>query len=374
MRILIAPNAYKGALDAVAAAEAIAAGLAASPLVHESLRHPVADGGDGTAALLVRHLGGEIRMVDVQDPLGRPVSAPLGLANGGRTALLGIADASGLRLLDAGELDPRRASSFGTGQLIRHALDQGAREILLGLGGSATVDGAMGMLAALGGRFLDASGDVLPSCPERLPDLAAIDIDAVPPLDITLLCDVLNPLVGEDGAAAVFGPQKGATPDDVALLDVGLARLADVILHQTGKDVQSLPRGGAAGGVAAVLHALVGARIVSGIDHFLDVTGFDRALAGADLVITGEGAIDLQTLSGKAPHGVAIRAKALGLPVIALAGRVPLKPDPALSACFDVLLAIGNGPVPLAQAMAETEANLHRIAQTVGTLLARARG
>lgn len=371
MRILIAPNAYKGSLDAVAAADAIAAGLAASPLVHSAQCHPIADGGDGTAALLVRHLCGETVMVATHDPLGRSIRAPLGMANAGRTALLGIADASGLHLLGAGELDPLNANSFGTGELVRHAFDRGARNILLGLGGSATVDGGAGILAALGARFLDGSGDPLPPHPARLVDLAAIDLSAVPPVDITLLCDVLNPLLGSDGAAAVFGPQKGASPQDVARLEAGLARLAAVIRDQTGLDVRAMPRGGAAGGVAAVLHALAGARIVSGIDHFLDVTGFDRALADVDLVITGEGAIDSQTLSGKAPHGVAVRAKARGLPVVALAGQVPLEPEAALLACFDVLLAIGQGPVSLAQALADTKTNLKRSARMVGTLLSR---
>lgn len=374
-RILIAPNAFKHSLPAMEAAQAIATGFQTSRLPCTCTCFPVGDGGDGTGALIVGHNKGEVVTAEVHDPISRPLQASFGLINEGTTAVIEMASASGLHRLQPQERDPLRATSFGTGELMRAALDRGIRHILLAIGGSATVDGGTGILRALGVRFLDAQDQPLDS-PESLLKLARIDRSGLDPrlagCAITILCDVANPLVGAEGAAAVFGPQKGATPEAVAKLDTLLTRLADVAA--TGDSLTTLRHGGAAGGVGAGLHALLGAKLVNGIDYFLDVTRFDEALANADLVITGEGSIDEQTLQGKGPFGVAYRAKQKGLPVIGLAGNVPLNPSDTLTRYFDTLLAIGNGPADLPTALHYTRQNLVRTAAQLGNLLAGASG
>jgi len=374
MNILIAPNAFKNSLTADAAAEAIAAGFARSRLVCRCRCFPVGDGGDGTAALLVRHLGGRTLPVPVSDPLGRPIEAKLGLIEDGRTAVIELADASGLRLLGPVELKPLRATTYGTGELIRRALDLNVKRIVLGVGGSATVDGGCGILQALGVRFLDAQRQELTAAPRELAALDSMDLSGLDArleeCELVILCDVDNPLLGEQGAAAVFGPQKGAGDTEVGELDATLARWAAVVARQTGRDIARLPRGGAAGGVAAGLHGILSARLANGIEYFLDAAGFDAALEKASLVVTGEGSIDEQTLQGKAPYGVALRARARQVPVVAVAGRVPLNMSEALQESFDVLLAIGNGPEGLAEAMSHTAQNLERTARQLANLLA----
>ena len=373
MHILIAPNAFKHSLDATAAARAIETGFLASKLDCRCTCFPIGDGGNGTGDLIIHHLNGERIQVDVQDPLGRPVRASFGLVNGGKSAVVEMANASGLHLLTTQELNPLRTTSFGTGQLIRAALDHGISQLILAIGGSATVDGGTGILRALGIRFLDPEGYPI-KAPEQLTSLAGIDHSGLDPrlqgLDIRILCDVDNPLVGPTGAAAVFGPQKGATPAMVRQLDKGLSRLAESVQASTGIDIAGLKHGGAAGGVSATLHALLGAQLVNGIDFFLSFTGFANHLAKADLVITGEGSLDEQTLHGKGPFGVAHAAKGRGLPVIGLAGRVPVTASDDLEAWFDMLLAIGHEPTDLATAFTLTEANLSRTARQLGNLLA----
>lgn len=374
IRILVAPNAFKGGLSATEVAEAIAMGFRMSPLDCETVEHPVGDGGDGTAALLTRHFKATLVRATVHDPIGRQISAAFGLTSDGKTAILGMSDASGLRLLADAERDPLHATSQGTGELIACALDSRASSIILGVGGSATVDGGVGIARALGARFLDGKGQELPPGPAALVDLASIDLGEVHPrasrARITILCDVDNPLLGDTGAAAVFGPQKGARPEDVALLERALMRFAVVLLNQTGINLHRMPRGGAAGGAAAGLHAMLGAELVQGVAHFLDITGFDDLLAETDLVVTGEGAIDDQTLGGKAPMGVALRARALGIPVFALAGQVPLNPSPELRSAFDFLMPIGNGPASLGDALRDARCNLERSASQIGAMLA----
>jgi glycerate kinase len=285
-----------------------------------------------------------------------------------------MANASGVRLLKREELNPLLATSYGTGEQIKLALDRGAEKIIVGMGGSATVDGACGMLKALGIRFLDAGGKELLGLPGSLTALEAIDVSALDKrildCEVIVLCDVDNRLLGDEGAAAVFGPQKGASPEDVKKLDAALARLAKVALQQTGKDITSVKSGGTAGGASAGLYAFLDAKLVNGIDHFLELTGFDAALEDTDLVITGEGSIDEQTLQGKGPFGVAYKAKEKGLPVIGLAGKVPLEPNKALQAYFDVLLSIGHQPSDLSAALAATAANLTRTALALGNLIA----
>lgn len=381
---LIAPNAFKHGLSAEAATEAISQGLAASGLRCTSESFPIGDGGDGTIGLIADRLGAKRVTATVRDPLGRLVTTWFGVVDGGTatqdgaagiTALIEMANASGLRLLESSELDPLHALSTGTGDLIRAALDHDAHRIVIGMGGSATVDGGVGILQALGARFLDKHGDSLTGLPAVLTALDSIDTSQLDPrlaqCEIVILCDVDNPLLGPSGAAAVFGPQKGATPEAVQQLDGCLERLASVMEKTTGRDMKKIKYGGTAGGAAAGLYGLLNATLVSGIDYFLDITGFDQSLEIADIVITGEGSIDEQTLQGKGPMGVAVRAKKMGITVIGLAGKVPLAPGPELRKYFDVLLAIGNGPSDLADALQNTAANLSRTAADIGRLIAR---
>lgn len=373
VRILIAPNAFKHSLNAPAVADAIEQGLLQSTLNCVCECFPVGDGGDGTGALMIQKHDGLLVSATVSDPLGRPIDSSFGLVNDGRTAVIEMASASGIQLLKPDELDPLRATSFGTGELMRLALDKGVHEIVLAIGGSATVDGGTGILQALGIQFLTADNTVL-TIPDSLTDLAIIDVAGLDPriltCAITILCDVDNTLIGDQGSAAVFGPQKGATPESVKKLDAGLRRFADVAHRQTGVDMTCLKHGGAAGGVAAGLHTFLQATLVNGIDFFLAFTNFEKALDRADLVITGEGSLDEQTLHGKGPFGVASRAKQEKLPVVGIAGRVPAEPSDALTQYFDVLLAIGNGPADIHTAMQLTRQNLTRTARQLGNLLA----
>ena len=373
MQILVAPNAFKNSLPAADAADAIKEGLIKSGLPCDCRCFPVGDGGDGTGELIIRHNQGIMIPAKVNDPLGRMTNASFGLIDNGTTAIIEMADASGLRLLKPDEYDPLHATSFGTGELIRLALDKNISKIILCIGGSATVDGATGILQALGVRFVDKNGNELNKAIEQLNNLAFIDLSALDKrilnCQLIILCDVENVLLGESGAAAVFGPQKGATPGDILQLETALTKLRDVILQQTGKDISNIKHGGAAGGVAAVLFALLHAELVNGIEQFMLVTHFDDALSNMDLVITGEGSIDLQTLQGKGPFGVAKLAKKKALPVIGLAGRIPTTIPPELKQYFDLLLMINEEPYELTMALKNTRANLERTSYHLGQKL-----
>jgi glycerate kinase len=375
MRILIAPNAFKNSLPAEAVAEAIRDGLQQSALAHEATLFPVGDGGDGTGSLITRQCNGEMITLPVVDPLGRPIDAAFGLINNGNTAVIEMAAASGLRLLQQDELDPLRSSSYGTGLQVMQALDKAVTEILLCVGGSATVDGGCGLLQALGFRFLDSSGNLLTKLPAELGRLDFIDgsmaDQRLQNCSITVLCDVRNHLVGDHGAAAVFGPQKGAKSAQVQQLDAGLRRYAQIIHQQKNIAVDTLEHGGAAGGVAAGLWGLVDAKLVNGIDHFLQLTGFVQALHNADLVITGEGSLDRQTLEGKAPFGVAIRCREYSVPVIAVAGQVQIADEAILREHFDQLICINEKNTDLNTALAMTRSNLMHVAQKLGDELAK---
>jgi glycerate kinase len=371
MHILIAPNAFKNSLSATAAANAIRKGLEESRLPCTCTCLPIADGGDGTAELLVERLCGTTIEATVEDPLGRPISATFGLLPGG-IAIIEMASASGLRLLSTKERHPLLTSSAGTGQLIRAAAGGGARQILLAVGGSATVDGGAGILHALGIRFLDENGNDFRPTPNQLHRLRRIDLSGLytPQILLTILCDVNNPLLGPNGAATVFGPQKGATPSDVAQLEAALTHFRNIVLSATHTDMAAIYHGGAAGGTAAGLHALLDAQLVSGADYFLRATQFDEALADADLVITGEGSLDAQTLEGKGPFAVAQSALAKGIPVIAFAGKVPEEDRIRLKGFFEEIISINEGPVNLEQALRNTEKNLIRAARQTGDRLA----
>jgi glycerate 2-kinase len=373
MHILIAPNAFKNSLNAIDVADAIGEGLEESKLDCSLEYFPIGDGGDGTAGLIIQKLNGDIINVEVHDALGRNMHSSFGLTDNGNTAVIELADASGLRLLELNELDPLHATTYGTGELIQHALDKGVSKIILAIGGSATVDGGTGILQALGVRFRNHENEILEGLPGSLVDLAAIDLSGLDKrildCELIILCDVENKLLGETGAAKIFGPQKGASLEVVQKLEATLTKFRDITLQETGKDMATIQHGGAAGGVAAGLSVFCNAKLVNGIDHFLTITGFDKALQKADLIITGEGSIDAQTLQGKGPYGVAVRAKEKNIPVIGIAGKVPLTTDAQLRKYFDVLLTINNEPFEIATALQYTKGNLVRTGKAIGDLL-----
>jgi glycerate kinase len=373
MHILIAPNAFKNCLSATEVAEAIYKGLKQSPLSFTAECFPIGDGGDGTGSLIIQKLKGKVISCEVKDPLGRKITSSFGLIDEGRTAVIEMADASGLRLLSANELNPLKASSYGTGELMKAALDNDVKKIILCIGGSATVDGGCGILSALGAKFLNEEGNEIMPSPENLLELASVDATGLDKkiydCELIILSDVQNKLLGHDGATAVFGPQKGASENDVAKLERMLEKFASITLKQQRKDITSIPSGGAAGGVAAGLYGWLNAKLVNGINYFLDLTDFDSSLQKADLVITGEGSIDMQTLNGKGPFGVAERAKQQRIPVIGIAGKVPLEKIEGLQQYFDVLLSIGNEPSDLAFALKTSKQNIVRTAKEIGSLL-----
>jgi glycerate 2-kinase len=374
MHVLIAPNAFKNSLNAADAARAIAQGLKLSRLSCTTTCFPIADGGDGTGSLIIEACGGDIINNEVHDPLGRKINASFGLIDKRKTAVIEMANASGVRLLKKDELNPMLTSSFGTGELIKSALDQGVNRVIIAMGGSATVDGGCGILNALGIRFLDAKGKTLLPKPVELINLADIDTSLLDKrilaCDVVILCDVNNKLLGGEGAARVFGPQKGATAADIPLLEGFLSRLASIAREKSGLDITEIKNGGAAGGATAGLHAFLNAKLVNGIEYFLKLTNFDGALQTADLLITGEGAIDHQTLQGKGPYGAALMAKDKGIPVIGVAGSVPLEPDEELLQYFNVLIPINNELTDLPTALGHTRQNLIRTAKSIGDLLA----
>ncbi len=324
MKIVVAPNSFKGSLSAAQAASAIARGVREALPDAEVVEVPVADGGDGTVEALVSARKGTFRDVEVEGPLGDPVRAVYGLIDGGRTGVVELASSSGLALIPVERLDPRKASTFGFGQLLEAARMQGVASIIAGIGGSSTNDGGAGMAQALGYRLLDSAGRYLPRGGAALAHLDRIDPSGFDPswrsVSVMVASDVTNPLTGPQGASAVYGPQKGADPKAVRELDAALARLAEVIARDLGKQVADISGAGAAGGAGAGLVAFLGARLVPGAPLVVDASGFDRALHGARLVITGEGRVDGQTAFGKAPGEVAKRARSAGIPTLLLAG------------------------------------------------------
>ncbi|MER6526553.1 glycerate kinase [Streptomyces sp. NPDC001508] len=361
--MLVAADKFKGSLTAAQVAERVTAGLrrVVPDLEVEAL--PVADGGDGTVAAAVA-AGFERRRALVAGPLGRQVTAAFALR--GDTAVVEMAEASGLQRLPAGAFAPLTASTYGSGELLRAALDAGARTIVFGVGGSATTDGGAGMLSALGARFLDGDGEPVPPGGGGLAELARADLSGLDPrlaeVELVLASDVDNPLTGPKGAPAVYGPQKGASPDDVAALDAALAHYVEVLEAAAGPRATgcaAAPGAGAAGGIGYGA-LLLGARFRPGIEVMLDVLGFTPALDRATLVITGEGSLDEQTLHGKAPAGVAAAAHAAGKEVVAVCGRLALSPR-----------ALGLAGIRRAYALTEVEPDVSRCLAEAGPLLER---
>ncbi|WP_338486290.1 glycerate kinase [Streptomyces sp. SCSIO 75703] len=366
--VLVAADKFKGSLTAVEVARRVTAGLrrVRPDLVVEAL--PVADGGDGTVAAAVA-AGFARRTVRVAGPLGDEVTAAFALR--GSTAVVEMAEASGLQRLPEGVLAPLTASTHGSGELLRAALDAGARTIVFGVGGSATTDGGAGMLSALGARFLDAAGEPVAPGGGGLAALASADLSGLDArlssVELVLASDVDNPLTGPKGAPAVYGPQKGASPEDVARLDAALARFAEVLGTAVGPraaEYAASPGAGAAGGLGYGA-MLLGARFRPGIEVMLDVLGFAPALDRADLVITGEGSLDAQTLHGKAPAGVAAAARAAGKEVVAVCGRLALTPEVLAGAGIARAYALTDVEPDVARCIAEAGPLLERVAERI---------
>jgi glycerate kinase len=372
MKIVIAPNAFKGGLDAFEAAEAIKAGLEKSHLACDTVLLPIADGGDGTMDVLVRYFDGELVTCDTEDALGRPMEASFGLIDIGKTAIIELAAASGIRHLKASELNPMWASTYGSGLLIKKALEYNVNHVVITLGGSATVDGGIGLLSALG---LSIHGwEEPPYGGQVLEKISAVDAttldQSIEGVKFTLLCDVDNFLLGDEGAAAVFGPQKGATATMVDQLEAGLTNFADVTKIAKGVDVTQLKHGGAAGGCGAFLSAYLGATILDGSDYLFDKMKIRDHLIDADLLITAEGRIDEQTRHGKGPYAIAQSAQQKGVPTIALAGQIDPDFDIHHYEAFSAVFPIGNGPTTLDEAIELTATNIERTATQIGQLLA----
>ncbi|SFD38179.1 glycerate kinase [Bacillus sp. OV194] len=326
MKIVIAPDSYKGSLTAVEAAEAIERGVKKADSTIQTILVPAADGGEGTMDTLVAATGGRKKTVRVTGPLHSELSAEYGILGDQKTCVIEMASASGLCLVSPEELNPLTATTYGTGQLIKQGLDDGFRSFVLAIGGSATNDGGAGMLQALGLELLDESGQSVPFGGGELHNIKKIDLSGFDPRvkesTFLIASDVQNPLVGKEGASAVFGPQKGATEEMVKLLDKYMVHWGDMVEQATGIRLHDMPGAGAAGGIGGAFQAFFPAQMKRGVDVVTEYAGLPQALDGSDLVITGEGRVDFQTASGKTPMGVAQRAKQSGVPTMILAGSV----------------------------------------------------
>lgn len=371
INILLAPNAFKNSLGADEAAAALTEGLRQSGIDATITCCPVGDGGDGTGKILALHLKARKRIYKTVDPFGKPVTAPVYYTSD-RTAIIELSDASGLKLLQPAAYDPIRANTYGTGILIKKALNRKVKKILLAIGGSATVDGGTGILNALGVQFLNREGIKIKRLPQDLALLQEIDLSGMDArlkqTELVILCDVKNKLLGLNGAAKVFGPQKGATPEKISTLEKNLKRLDTIIDRALGIKISSLPCSGAAGGVAASLAALCNAKAVNGTDFFLDIIRFNDLLQGADIVITGEGSLDAQTLEGKAPLGVAKRAREAGIRTFGVGGHIDSS-NKKLCSYFDRLIPVSPPNISLAKAIRDTRSNLVKAGKKTGQLI-----
>ncbi len=375
LRIVVAPDKFKGSLTAPAAADAMARGVRRAVPEAQFVLVPMADGGEGTVEALVTATSGKVASAAVSDPLGRPVKARFGVLGDRQTVVIEMAAASGLPLLKQGERDPFRTTTFGTGELLNHALSlPGIKRVLIGIGGSATNDGGAGLAQALFYRFYDDEGHQLEPTPNALVRLARIDASRRNRLldgkAIDVACDVDNPLIGPRGASAVFGPQKfdparPATHEQIAQLDAFLDHFASIIKRDLGVDIAGMPGAGAAGGLGGGLVAFAGARLTPGVELIMDAVGLRAKLAGADLCLTGEGALDASTAGGKVVSGVARLCKELVVPCIALCGAVGQGADSVLAQGLDAFFSICNGPMPLENAVRDAEALLEQASEQV---------
>jgi glycerate kinase len=372
MNIIIAPNSFKGSLDAFKVAKSIERGLKKSALDVACELFPIADGGDHTLEVFVNWLGGTIHKAEVSDPIGKKIIAGWLMLDNANTAVIEMAKASGISLIPEKELNPLKSSSFGTGQLIKSAMEKGAKKIILGLGGSATVDGGLGILQGLGAELFDSTGCLLGTTGNPLLKTVDISLDKISQqvrdTEFLILCDVENPLLGKNGASYVFGPQKGALPEDLIRLESAMKQFNSLIIKKTGQDLSSMEGAGAAGGIAVALKAFFNAQIESGVDFLLSNMGFEEKIKKAELLITAEGRVDSQTLQGKGPYGVASKARQHGVPAIILAGKA--EDIDQLNTGFSAVFSITNGPATLERAMKNTARDLENASTQIGNLLA----
>lgn len=373
MRIVCAPDSFKESMTAVEAAAALARGIRRVDRSIECELVPMADGGEGTSEALVAALNGEFVEADCHDALNRPITGRFGFVPRSRLAVIEVAETAGLAQIDPPERDPWAATSRGVGELIRTALDRGATEFIIGLGGSATNDAGTGMLTALGARFLDRGGLPIADGARGLNSLVSVDLGALDArlqsVTFRIANDVSNPLLGHNGASAVYGPQKGANPEDVLALDAAVARWAEVVEAAFARQVRDIPGSGAAGGLGAAFAAATNATMESGVELVRDAVGLQARIAGADWVFTGEGGIDKQTASGKTPWGVAQAARAEGVPTILFGGRIS---DDAYELIGDAVVAVVpilRRVTDLPTALRAGSMNLERAAETVTRLL-----
>ncbi len=373
MKILIAPDSFKNALSAPGVAKALRKGLLKVLPEAEITVVPMADGGEGTMESLIEATQGSFVHVRVHDPLMREVDASFGITGDGNTAIIDMASASGIQLIRPEERDPWITSSYGTGELIRAALDRGCHTILIGIGGSATNDGGMGMARALGMEFTQVDGKPVSEGGGALGDVNRIDTSGLDPkvknADIIVACDVTNPLTGPEGASQVYGPQKGAGDAMVNKLDGNLAHFAGIIREQLDLDVEYIPGAGAAGGLGAGMLAFLGARLLEGFPVIAGMLGLEDKIRAADLVITGEGKLDAQTRFGKTPFGVGEIARRNGKPVIAVAGAIGEGAEILYKDVFKAMFSILDGPIPLEEAISRTPELLEKAGQNIGRLL-----
>ena len=370
MKIIIAPDSFKGCMRSPQVCESIKKGILSVAPDAEVVSMPMADGGEGTMEAMCL-TAGRIEKIKARDPLGRKIEAEFGIIGDGDTAVMEMASASGLELLTREELNPLTATTYGTGEIIREILGRGIREIIVGIGGSARVDGGAGMAQALGYRLLDANGKELASGWGSLADLRSIDTSRVDPrlkkVKIRVACDVTNPLLGSNGAARVFAPQKGASPEMVEQLESNLANFADVLIKEGLIDNAESPGDGAAGGLGVGLRAFCGAKIESGAKLMIDITGLEKELRDSDLIITGEGCTDAQTSSGKLCAAISDAARKANIPIVLLSGA--LKGDLGnLHNMFDAAFSISTGPCTLDEALAATKENLFLAGQSIAGL------
>lgn len=356
MKVVVAPNPFKGSLGADEAARAMATGVLRVWAEPEVVRVPLADGGEGTLAALVSAVGGRLVAREVAGPLGERVTARFGVLADGVTAVVEAAQAAGLTLVPPGRLDPLRATTYGVGELIAAALDEGCRRLVIGIGGTATVEGGTGMAQALGARFLDAAGRPVGRGGRGLADIRAVDLGGLDPrlaaAEVVVAADVDSPLLGPRGAARVFAPQKGATPAMVEALEDGLGNLADAARRALGRDCAAAAGAGAAGGLGFGLMAFLAAAVRPGGEAVIEAANLAGKLDGAALAITGEGRLDEQTAFGKAPAVVARLARRLGVPAVAVVGSLGEGPVDAARLGFDAVVCAWPGPLPLAEVMA----------------------
>ncbi|TWT01886.1 glycerate kinase [Planomicrobium sp. CPCC 101079] len=359
MKIVVAPDSFKDSLSAQGVCKAAKEGILSVFPDAEVIELPLADGGEGIMESMVYATGGKTMKTEVHDPLLRKIESAYGVLGDGETVIIEMAQASGLLLVKEEERNPLIASSFGTGELIRTALDAGYRKFIIGIGGSATNDAGAGMLRALGIKFFDAAGKELEDGGAELTRLVRLDDSALDPRigESTFLVasDVRNKLCGPSGASAIFGPQKGAAPDMVGQLDAALGHFADVVLEKNRVDLRSFEGGGAAGGMGASLIAFLHATLQSGIDLVMETIGFAEKIRGADLIITGEGRLDAQTLDGKLITGITKAAGNAGVPVVALAGSQALSSEQVAEIGLVAAFSIVSGPCTVQEAMAKAE-------------------